>query len=276
MSGESSDGAQLTEKQRWLLNELDDLDREALAVLPQAIQHFKQRSQTRRTVLQGGLMAGLGAGAFGLGKMSTPAKAASTSDRQVGVPSEEVDILIDEIRDPGGDVVADIDDTGDIDWQGRGFDNLSSVTTGQADIATPYTFVDSDAQFSNLTLQNDLVVFLGDVDLSGQTISSSVTLKGPNPRSDTQGFRLVGNLTLDADNSGLFGGFTNLNDVTINGQNSRVGWINCNSSITINADDVMLFGVFGNGSVTFASGTSGGYISHHSVSVTDNGTNTEL
>lgn len=66
---------------------------------------------SRRTI-----MATLGSG--GLASLLTgSAMAADTSSGGTGAPGYSQDIHLDEILDPQGDPVADLDDTGDMVWQ---------------------------------------------------------------------------------------------------------------------------------------------------------------
>jgi uncharacterized spore protein YtfJ len=87
----------------------------------------------RRDVLKaiGALGAGGVAGAAGMEAASQQAQAADTSVGQIGSSGSPVDVAIDEIKDDGGDLVADIDDTGDVDFK-RGVAS-PAVTTGGVD-----------------------------------------------------------------------------------------------------------------------------------------------
>jgi len=69
---------------------------------------------SRRDVLK----AGGAAGAAGLlGFNAGSASGADTSGARAGSPGNEIDVYLDEIKDKSGDVVADIDDTGAVDFQ---------------------------------------------------------------------------------------------------------------------------------------------------------------
>ena len=116
-------------------NAYDDLDEEEQIALVQLakklghsdpLQRAKDAATSRRGLL-GTLTGAAAAGsvAYSAGK----AEAADTSVGQIGAAGSEVDLVVDQIKDPGGDVLADVDDTGDVDWQGRGFDNVGSVET---------------------------------------------------------------------------------------------------------------------------------------------------
>jgi hypothetical protein len=73
----------------------------------------------RRDVLKtlGLLGTGAAAGALGGTAATQQASAADTSVGQLGTAGNPLDITLDEIKDDGGDVVADIDDTGDVDFK---------------------------------------------------------------------------------------------------------------------------------------------------------------
>lgn len=62
------------------------------------------------------------------------AAAADDSVGQLGAANSSVDVVVDQLKDPGGDLLADVDDTGAVDWQGRGFTNLGSVDTDDLDV----------------------------------------------------------------------------------------------------------------------------------------------
>lgn len=116
----------------------DDEAREALAEavveqmdLDDSMPEAKGAQAHRRDVLKtlGLLGTGAAAGALGGTAATREARAADTSVGQVGTSGNPVDIALDQIKDDGGDVVADIDDTGDVDFK-RGIAS-PAVTTGQ-------------------------------------------------------------------------------------------------------------------------------------------------
>jgi len=96
---------------------------------------------SRRELLAGGASALLAGGA--VKSMSGRSRAADTSAGQAGAAGQEIDVFIDELRDPGGDVVADVDDTGAVNWQGRSFENVGSIGTDEARISGPVYLGDS-------------------------------------------------------------------------------------------------------------------------------------
>lgn len=79
--------------------------------------------KTAAALLTGGVIGGGARQAF-----IDSAAAADSSSGSVGIAGGAVDVYLDELRDPGGDVVGDFDDTGAVDWQGRGFTNLGAVS----------------------------------------------------------------------------------------------------------------------------------------------------
>jgi hypothetical protein len=70
---------------------------------------------------------GAAAGALGGTAATQEARAADTSVGQIGSDGSPVDVALDQLRDPGGDEVFDVDDSGDIVSQ-RGFE-FPAVTT---------------------------------------------------------------------------------------------------------------------------------------------------
>lgn len=79
----------------------------------------------RRDVLAG--LAGGGLGVAGLLAASGPAAAADTSTAELGAAGASWDVFVDELKDPQGDNLVDVDDTGILQWQ-RGFDVPELVT----------------------------------------------------------------------------------------------------------------------------------------------------
>jgi len=83
---------------------------------------------SRREVVAGGLSAALAGGAAY--SLTGRGSAADTSSDQAGAAGKSIDVYLDQLRDPGGDVVADVDDTGAIDWMNRGHTNLGPLANG--------------------------------------------------------------------------------------------------------------------------------------------------
>lgn len=123
-----NDGDRLKKQVR----ELRETNEELRERLEQHEAWLRKMMPGRRDILK---MGGASAvTALGIGVAVQPGAAADTSQGAIGESGGSQDVYLDEIRDPGGDVVADVDDTGDIDWQSRGFDNLSSVSTDEIGI----------------------------------------------------------------------------------------------------------------------------------------------
>lgn len=74
---------------------------------------------TRRDLLKAAGIAGVAglASAGGVTVATQEARAADTSAGNVGVAGGPLDVYIDELKDPGGDVVVDVDDIGTLAWQ---------------------------------------------------------------------------------------------------------------------------------------------------------------
>jgi len=90
------------------MSEETDLSDRDLAALAKEVAHRLER--------RGVLQAGTGAAAGGIaGYLATGrASAADTSSGNVGSAGNSADVFLDQLRDPGGDEVLDVDDTGTI------------------------------------------------------------------------------------------------------------------------------------------------------------------
>jgi len=97
--------------------------------LADAVREQREEKQNNLGVSRRGLMQTLGAG--GLGALLTQsASAADTSSGGVGAPGYSQDIYLDEILDPQGDPVGDLDDSGHFQWS-RGH-SMPALNTGSA------------------------------------------------------------------------------------------------------------------------------------------------
>lgn len=105
----------------------------------------------RRAALQSAGVLGASALAAGVGFGVGRTRAADENSGDVGAPGSSQDIWLDQIYDDGGDLVADLDDTGDIDWHGRGFDNVGSVDTGSASVNSNELYIQGSAPGSPST-----------------------------------------------------------------------------------------------------------------------------
>jgi hypothetical protein len=125
---------------------------------------------TRRDLLKTGATAaaGLGLGAAGVAGTTGRASAADTSVGQIGTSGSPVDITLDEIKDDGGDVVADIDDTGDVDFK-RGIASPSVTTDRVGDEIRVSATDDLDSRLSELSDGDTLLIESG-----SYTVSSPV------------------------------------------------------------------------------------------------------
>jgi hypothetical protein len=97
----------------------------------------EETETTRRDALKmGGGLLGLGLlGSGGLAASSGRAKAVDTSAGQLGTAGSSLDLYIDELKDPGGDNLVDVDDTGSLDWQ-RAFDVPGLTTASVTDASS--------------------------------------------------------------------------------------------------------------------------------------------
>lgn len=118
-----------------LAEEVEDLKDENKALRERLEQHdewLRRMMPGRRDILKMGGASALTA--LGIGAAAGPAAAADTSAGTVG-EGTDVDIRLDQLRDPGGTVVADLDTGGDLAFQnGRGITGLSTLDTGEATI----------------------------------------------------------------------------------------------------------------------------------------------
>jgi hypothetical protein len=114
-----------------LTDHLPDLEPEEWAALSKVAAQKagpKALSAYRREILS--VLVGGGAAGAMLASATGEAEAADTSVGASGAPSETIDVYADEIRDSGGDVVIDIDDTGALDFQSRALENVDGVNGG--------------------------------------------------------------------------------------------------------------------------------------------------
>jgi hypothetical protein len=114
------------------LREMDGELEDNLRALTQAAQERQSMWRGRRDVLAG--LAGGATGVAGLLAASGPAAAADTSTAELGAAGASWDLFVDEIKDPQGDPVVDIDDTGDLDWQRAFVDQTLNGTTTIAEV----------------------------------------------------------------------------------------------------------------------------------------------
>jgi len=148
------------------------------------------KQSRRETLKQIGAVAGGGLlGALGTTAATREAQAADTSVGQLGSSGSPVDVALDQIKDDGGDVVADIDDTGDVDFK-RGV-ATPAVTTGDVNRER------SVPQFGTIQEAHDdlpdtggVVTVTEAISETGIRITKPITLRGVN-----QGF--VPHITAD-------------------------------------------------------------------------------
>lgn len=110
-----------------LLAELDPADVRAAADLQRQLAAAeidladlpRVAGTTRRDLLKAAGLAGAAGltGAGGVTVATQEARAADTSAGNIGTAGGPLDVYIDELKDPGGDVVVDVDDTGTLAWQ---------------------------------------------------------------------------------------------------------------------------------------------------------------
>jgi hypothetical protein len=182
----------------------------------------------RRDVLKtlGLLGTGAAAGALGGTAATQEARAADTSVGQIGSDGSPVDVALDQLRDPGGDEVFDVDDSGDIVSQ-RGFQFPAVTTDAIPNVADHVVGANDDAAsvIENDASAGDVVSIGGThefnlsngdsaitVSVADLTLIGSGTLKvADNQLSggdeatllDVQadGFRIADDLTLDGNKS---------------------------------------------------------------------------
>jgi len=207
---------------------------------------------SRRDVLKAGGAAGA-AGLLGFGAGS--ASAADTSPDRVGASGNPVDVYLDELKDASGDLVADVDDTGPVD-----FNRPVSVERidSERHYAGAYSGSDPDARLDNAlsAASSGETIYLEattyDID---RTISSALTLVGGSSHNIT-GTIINATWTFN-------GNYITLKNVFLGG------------TISVTSKRVSIYDV-SSGSVTFESGTDKCIIdTSTAVSVTDNsGSNT--
>jgi len=218
-------------------------------------------------------------------------RAADTSVGYFGEPGSPVDVYIDQLRDEGDDVVADIDDTGAVDWQSRGLTNVGSLDTDDATVnhgivrgrnteridAAAQDGADADARLDNaLSAASDgTVIYLENATYSdARTISQARLVLEGTDGGTFGGTTITGNWTLDGRvvlQSCRIDG-----DMTFNSPHSAILFSSGNGgSHTVDADQFRLVGcTCASVSVTFNSGTANGVVDASTgVSVTDNGSN---
>ena len=138
---------------------------------------------SRRGFLEGSA-ATAAAGVLGLTSLGS-ASAADTSAGAYGAPGESADIYLDEILDPQGDQVADLDDSGNFQFQ-RGL-SLPSVNTDSLNLTEGFAKIYQDSTNQSINSGSTTpVVFDGSntdfkpgdtltVDLSNDTITINET-----------------------------------------------------------------------------------------------------
>lgn len=143
----------------------------------------EESETTRRDALKmGGGLLGLGLlGGGGLAASSGRAKAVDTSAGQLGTTGSSLDLYIDELKDPGGDNLVDVDDTGILDWQ-RAF-AVPALTAGSITDASSGNSYDVDdlasgGGSSGVTVEDDGTTVVTDASAVNMASNLSVTDDG--------------------------------------------------------------------------------------------------
>ncbi|WP_225334244.1 twin-arginine translocation signal domain-containing protein [Halomicrobium urmianum] len=233
-------------------NELRQRVREQEERIEQLESMVKRMMPNRRDVLKaGGAAAGAGLLGFGAGTAS----GSDTSSRRAGAPGDEVDVYLDELKDPSGDVVADVDDTGAVEFLRPV--SVEEMANGWF-YAGAYDGSDPDSRLDNALSDapsEGSLIFLEPMEYSSNRSFGGITLVGTGIRYQ--------------DSTYVTG------DWTVSGPETAVERVWLGGSITVDQPDCLLTKIRGNGSITFSSGTSGGVADTIvGVPVTDNGSNT--
>jgi hypothetical protein len=268
--------------------ETDTDDRD---LTPQETRALKEIAQariaewpTRRKVVAsaaGGALATAGViGAAG------SASAADTSVGAAGANGSPVDVFADEVRDEGGDVFYDLDDTGavpinrNLDLQSsQEIQNAAAVTTGGITIDDAWHYAGSDSELDTVlsNVSEGDTILLGNTTFSNnRTISTrGLVFRGTVSPGSVRGTDISGTWTLSEQLT-----IKHCQISTAPDFNSRdIGLVSCGMSAALSTDQDLtrVFHCDGNGfDFTFENGTSGGIIDGNLDfgTITDNGSNT--
>jgi len=146
---------------------LDSDERQAVAELAQARADGKvSRREFGKALATLGVGAVVGGGSAAA--LTGDAEANDTGTAVLGEPGNPADVHLDRVLDDGGDLVADLDDTGDLVFQNRGISGLSEIDTGQ---------INTIPQATTETELSDALTNVGAARLRGVvSLSSSVTV----------------------------------------------------------------------------------------------------
>jgi len=260
-------------------DQLDQLAQQLAGRLPTGTHGDRIVLSRRQALAVASGTVSLGA-LLGLGSDSALAQAsADTSVGAVGAAGDDVDVYLDQLRDPGGDEVLNVDDTGAINAQPREwvFGSVSTERIGSGrHYAGAFDGADADARLDNALLEasdGDVIYLEKGSYTTNRTISKRVTLIGVADAAG-DGAEVSGDWVAEAAYVTFEDiRFTGSVDLTGVGNQIRGGY-HSSATVTVDADTVSIRGAYSL-SVTFNSGTSTGIVdSCRDVSVTDNGSNT--
>jgi len=154
------------------LSSLDSDERAAVAELAQA-RADGQVSRRQLLKAAGAIGAGAVVGGGSAAALTGDADAADTGTAVVGAPGNPADVHLDRVLDDGGDLVADLDDSGDLVFQNRGLSGLSSIDTGNVSIDdggdwNGATIVRSASEYQNARTSGNSIIIP-----SGETVEIS-------------------------------------------------------------------------------------------------------